>query len=73
MRCHWPGCRIEISPREWACRRHWLTLPHIFREQLVQTYSPRRRHPDYADLEEVVHRWAIAYEMARADQEAMRQ
>lgn len=38
--CHWPGCKVQVKPAAWGCRRHWFLLPLPIRTKLWQTYVP---------------------------------
>ena len=45
--CHWPGCRTEVPPKLWGCKRHWLMLPKPLRNRIWATY--RRGQEDSED------------------------
>jgi hypothetical protein len=37
-KCHWPGCRQEVSPKFFACYRHWSMLPKGIQGWICSTY-----------------------------------
>lgn len=38
--CHWPGCKREVPPRLWGCKRHWFALPKRLRDRIWAAYEP---------------------------------
>ena len=38
--CHWPGCKTEVPPAMWGCKRHWFTIPPHLRNKIWATYVP---------------------------------
>jgi hypothetical protein len=38
--CHWPTCKVPVSPKMWGCRSHWFTLPKAIRDRIWDTYVP---------------------------------
>lgn len=38
--CHWPGCKTEVPPAMWGCRKHWYMLPKTIRNKIWGTYRP---------------------------------
>jgi hypothetical protein len=36
--CHWPGCKVQVPPALWGCKRHWFTLPMSLRNKIWATY-----------------------------------
>ena len=38
--CHWPGCRSQVPPALWGCKRHWLELPKSLRDKVWALYVP---------------------------------
>lgn len=69
--CHWPGCKVQVKPALYSCRRHWFTWPEHIRNAIWAAYQPgqeRTKRPSAAYLEasEAAQQWAIAYERTRA-------
>lgn len=38
--CHWPGCNVDVAPKLFMCKSHWLTLPPEHRKEIWRTYRP---------------------------------
>lgn len=38
--CHWPGCKQQVPPALWGCKRHWFQLPKSLRNKIWATYEP---------------------------------
>lgn len=38
--CHWPGCRAQVKPAVWGCRRHWMMLPKYLRDKIWLAFRP---------------------------------
>lgn len=38
--CHWPGCKLNVPPAKWGCKRHWFMLPQRIRSLIWQTFKP---------------------------------
>jgi len=38
--CHWPGCKEQVPPAMWGCRKHWYMLPQMIRERIWAYYRP---------------------------------
>lgn len=38
--CHWPGCKAQVPPAMWGCRRHWFMLPYSLRAKIWRAYNP---------------------------------
>lgn len=38
--CHWPGCRRQVPPAMWGCRRHWEQLPKNIRDAIWRAFRP---------------------------------
>lgn len=38
--CHWPGCREQVPPAVWGCRRHWYALPLELRRRIFAAFRP---------------------------------
>ena len=36
--CHATGCKTEVPPTMFACRRHWLMVPKPIRDRIWATY-----------------------------------
>ena len=38
--CHWPGCKLQVPPAMWGCKRHWYSLPQGLRNKVWASYRP---------------------------------
>ena len=38
--CHARGCKVDVPPARFMCRRHWMTLPKPMRDAIWATYEP---------------------------------
>lgn len=38
--CHAIGCKLEVPPNMWGCRRHWFMVPAQIRKQIWKHYVP---------------------------------
>lgn len=61
-KCHWPGCQVEVPPRMWGCRKHWLRLPHHLRARLWKHYRPgqetdKRPSREYIEAATAIRNW----------------
>lgn len=45
-RCPAPGCRVQISPAQLACRPHWRMIPWAIRARILREFH---RHPGSVD------------------------
>jgi len=36
--CHWPGCKTQVAPALWGCKKHWFMLPMRLRNRILATY-----------------------------------
>lgn len=60
--CHWPGCRKQVPPAQWGCKRHWFMLPQNLRDAIWAAYRPgqeRNLTPSkfYLDTAHRVEKW----------------
>lgn len=37
--CHWPGCKQQVPPAMWGCKRHWFRLPQDIRVAIWRSYE----------------------------------
>lgn len=37
--CHWPGCKEQVPPALWGCKKHWFTLPAYLRTKIWAAYK----------------------------------
>lgn len=38
--CHWPGCKTQVPPAMWGCRKHWYMLPSGLRSKIWHAFKP---------------------------------
>lgn len=38
--CHWEGCKAQVPPAMWGCKRHWFMLPTLIRHKIWKAYVP---------------------------------
>lgn len=38
--CHATGCKANVPPEMWGCRRHWFMVPPDIRRRIWATYRP---------------------------------
>lgn len=38
--CHWPGCKAQVKPAVWGCKKHWFMLPKPLRDRIWAAYRP---------------------------------
>ena len=60
--CHWPGCKEQVPPAMWGCRKHWFTLPIALRNKIWAAYRPgqeidMRPSERYLEVSEEVQQW----------------
>jgi len=60
--CHWPGCKIEVPPAMWGCKKHWFKLPVYLRAKIWDAYVPgqeQRMDPseEYLAVAQEVQDW----------------
>lgn len=36
--CHATGCKVQVPPEMFMCRKHWFKLPVVFRREIYKTY-----------------------------------
>ena len=64
--CHWPGCRVEVPPKMWGCRKHWFRLPKELRDLIWATYEPGQEVTKTPSLEYLaaageVEEWCLGW------------
>lgn len=62
--CHWPGCREVVSPRYFACRPHWASLPWLIKLRILRSYRPgqeidKNPSPDYIAAAKAAREWVL--------------
>jgi len=60
--CHWPGCKAEVPPRLWGCKKHWYQLPKVIRENIMLHYRPgqeidKKPSKEYLEVVRNVRQW----------------
>mgnify|MGYP001577881831 CR=1 FL=1 len=64
--CHWPGCKAQVPPAMWGCKRHWFMLPANLRRRGWAAYQPGQEEGDtevsteYLDVADDVQKWIRA-------------
>ena len=63
--CHWPTCTVEVPPRMWGCKRHWMMLPADIRKEIWRTYRKgqeidKRPSMAYIAAADKAHRFALS-------------
>ena len=38
--CHATGCKTNVPPAMWGCRKHWFMVPKELRDRIWATYRP---------------------------------
>ena len=66
-RCHWPGCKKQVPPALWGCRKHWMMLPKYLRDKIWQAYRPgqerdSRPSKEYVQAAREVEEWILSRE-----------
>jgi len=64
--CHWPGCREQVPPAMWGCKKHWFMLPKYLRDKVWAAYAPGQEidftpSAEYLAVAEEVHQWILAH------------
>lgn len=60
--CHWPGCKTQVNPAMWGCRKHWFMLPKFLRDKIWDTFEPGQEinmtpSRDYVAVSREVQEW----------------
>lgn len=60
--CHWPGCKSQVPPAVWGCKKHWFMLPKYLRDRIWQTYELGQEKTmtpseDYLQAAKAVQEW----------------
>lgn len=60
--CHWPGCKVQVKPALWGCRKHWFMLPALLRARIWATFQPGQEinctpSADYVTVAREVQNW----------------
>jgi hypothetical protein len=63
--CHWPGCKVQVPPAVWGCKRHWFRLPKILRDKIWRAYRTgqeitKRPSREYLAVADEVAKWIHA-------------
>jgi hypothetical protein len=67
--CSWPGCKVALKSKAWACLSHWNLLPGRLQELISVTYRPGQRcasneccaSNEYLEAEHEVYEWIADY------------
>lgn len=76
--CHWPGCKSQVPPRLWGCKKHWFMLPKHLRDKVWSAYVPGQEisktpSPEYVRVAEEVQAWIKGRTTALVAKKARRQ
>lgn len=68
--CHAEGCREEVPPRLFMCRKHWFSLPRKMRDAVNAVYVTgqevrRDPTPEYMRVTREAIEWLAAKEGRR--------
>lgn len=60
--CHWPGCKKQVKPAFWGCRKHWYMLPLQLRRRIWAAYRPGQEEDgrvsdEYMAVSHAVQQW----------------
>ena len=60
--CHWPGCKEQVPPALWGCKRHWFKLPLYLRNKIWREYQPGQEifmtpSREYLQVADEVEQW----------------
>lgn len=60
--CHWTGCKEQVPPSKWGCKKHWFKLPSDLREKIWATYRPGQEvdlkpSAEYVEVAKAVQAW----------------
>lgn len=60
--CHWPGCKEQVPPALWGCRKHWYRLPKHLRDRIWETFRPGQEKnmtpsKEYLKVAQEVQEW----------------
>jgi hypothetical protein len=74
--CHWTGCKAEVPPAMWGCKRHWFKLPKALRDRIWAAYRPgqeidQRPSRDYLEVAREVQAWIAANHPPAAQQQGL--
>lgn len=64
--CHWPGCKTQVPPAMWGCKKHWFRLPKKIRDRIWAAYEPGQEvtmtpSPDYLEAANAAEEWIYAH------------
>lgn len=59
-KCHATGCKTNVPPKMFMCKKHWFQLPARLRNNIWATYRPGQCDD-----------WKISHEYANAAREAV--
>ena len=70
--CHATGCKVNVPPEMFMCRRHWFSLPKRMRDAIWRTYRPGQCDDwnisqAYSDAAKEAVRFIAAWECVEAD------
>lgn len=69
VKCHWPGCRKEAQPGDWACHSHMARLPQDLRRLVskvmqVEDFNRPTRSTQFTKATMTAHRYILANQLA---------
>lgn len=49
--CHATGCKANVPPSMWGCRKHWFMVPKAIRDRVWATYRPGQENDKRPSVE----------------------
>lgn len=64
--CHWPGCKEQVPPAKWGCRKHWFALPINLRNKIWAAFRPGQEKDmnpsqEYLAVANEVQHWIVNF------------
>ncbi len=65
--CHWTGCKAQVPPAMWGCKKHWFKLPKAIRDKIWAAYRPGQEKDlqpsrEYVAVAREAEAWIAQYE-----------
>ena len=62
--CHAEGCKTEVPPRKFMCKRHWYMLSKADRDRVWDLYTPFQEVTKTPSMEYLEHAQACIEKIA---------